>query len=748
VTESAARARTSRSRASKDRTFGLSKQLVGRSAALLFVISGAVNLAAAFQTVEGANRLLVLCNGLAVTLLGLLAWRLPWERWSPRATLWLSPVAFAAVALSNTAGGDDPWSYAAFYMIIFAWVGICHAPRTSFWLMPLFVAAYVIPLGPLHMASTTSYLSTVYVGAACLLIGESVAWVSARWRRSEASLKDREAEERFSALVGHSSDLITVVSPDATVEYCSPSVERILGYAPGELAGTPFGAIVHRDDAAHVEQFIGDCLERPGKTLTREWRLRTRDRSYRQVETVAANLVDHPQVRGVVLTSRDVTERKALEEQLSHQAFHDALTGLGNLALLRDRVSHALRRATRRKVPIALLFVDLDNFKTVNDSHGHGAGDATLTTVAARLEECVRGVDTVARLGGDEFAVLFEDLGGEQEAAEVAARIVDALAQPICVEGAQVVVGASIGVAMCATAATSADELMRNADVAMYAAKRDGKGRFAFFDPSMHGAVLERLELEKDLARALDAGELVMHYQPIINLQTGRVDTVEALVRWQHPTRGLLLPVAFLALAEETGLIVPIGKFTFTQGCRDLRRWHDLSTDGAPPALSINLSARQLQDAHLVDDLRAALQDAGVDPRYLILEITETALIQDLMATGRKLEALRALGVRLALDDFGTGYSSLSHLQRFRVDMLKVDRSFVTAHRDDTDDSALAKAIIQLGQALNLQTVAEGIEGIEELDWVRDMGCEYGQGFHLGEPMPGHELADFLTGHA
>ena len=726
------------------RSFGLSNRLVGRSAALLFAICGIVNLVAALQPVPGVDGVFEATIGVGAIVAGMIAWYLPWNRWPAHASLWLAPFAFCGIALSNASGGQDPWSYAAFFLVTFAWLGICHPRGTSLVMLPLFVAAYLLPLPYLGQATSVALVSTLYVGIACLLVGESVGWVSERWRSAQAALQEREAEERFRALVQNSSDLITVVRPDATIEYCSPSVEGILGYTGDELVGTSFGELVHRDDAAQVARFLADCDNGVATTAACHWRLRRRDRSYRQIETVGANLVDHPQVRGLVLTSRDVTERKALEEQLSHQAYHDALTGLGNLALLRDRLSHALARGKRRKASLGLLFIDLDNFKPVNDSRGHTAGDQVLATVAGRLEECVRGVDTVARLGGDEFAVLLEDLSGEPEAAEVASRIVAELAAPIALPDSQVVIGASIGIAVSDSGRVGAEELMRNADIAMYAAKRAGKGRYAHFDPSMHGAVLERLELEKELGRAVEAGELQMFYQPIVNLRTGAVDTVEALLRWPHPSRGLLLPEAFLPLAEETGLIVPIGHFTCADACRQLGIWHKAG-GAASVAVSVNLSARQLADPSLIEMLEAALADAGVDPRYLILEITETTLIQDMAATSRRLEALRALGVRLALDDFGTGYSSLSYLQRFRVDMLKVDRSFVAAHREGSDGSTLAGAIISLGHALNLQTVAEGIEDVEELDWVRGLGCEFGQGYHLAEPMPGDTVARFLT---
>jgi diguanylate cyclase (GGDEF)-like protein/PAS domain S-box-containing protein len=587
-------------------------------------------------------------------------------------------------------------------------------------------------------------LSVIYSGLACLLIGESVAWVTARWRGAQADLQEREAEERLHALVQNASDVIAIVTPDAAIRYCSPSVERMLGYDADELAGTSFTTLVHEGDAARVQRFLSECSSRAGSTFVGEWRLVHRDHSSRHVETVGANLMDNPQVQGLVLTARDISDRKALEQQLAHQALHDALTNLANQTLFKERLGHALARCRRRTASLAVLFIDLDNFKAVNDSRGHNVGDEVLALLAERLGTCVREADTVARIGGDEFAVLLEDVRSESDAIDAGERIVASLGAPLIVRGIETVTGASIGIAMRSSADETADELTRNADVAMYAAKRNGKGRFEIFDPSMHSAVIERLELERDLRRAIDSHELLMYYQPILDLHSGAVHSLEALVRWQHPTRGLLLPESFLPLAEETGLIVPIGRFAMEQACRQLRVWHGLNGAHDLISVSVNLSARQLQDPRIVDDLKDAITKAGVDPRCLILEITETSLVQDLMTASRRLEALRAIGIRIALDDFGTGYSSLSYLQRFRVDVLKVDRSFTAAHREG-DGSTLTKAIIALGRALGLQTVAEGIEDAEEHGWMASLGCEFGQGFHFARPMAGEEVTEFLT---
>jgi diguanylate cyclase (GGDEF)-like protein len=422
---------------------------------------------------------------------------------------------------------------------------------------------------------------------------------------------------------------------------------------------------------------------------------------------------------------------------MAHQALHDGLTGLPNRALFLDRLEHALARAMRAGGEVAVLFLDLDRFKTVNDSLGHAAGDQLLQTVAGRIAGCMRAADTAARLGGDEFAVLLEDLTSHHEAVRVAERILAALDEPIPVAGREVFVGTSIGVA---TGASGAEDLLRDADVAMYRAKAQGKGRYAIFEPGMQAEVLERLELEGDLTRALaadggagPAGALEVFYQPIVVLATGELAGHEALVRWRHPTRGLLPPAAFVPVAEETGLIAPIGRFVLREACRQAAAWQ---VHGAGLTMNVNLSGRQLEDPELVDLVTQLLRDTRLPPRSLVLEITETVLMQDTRTTIDRLRALRALGVRLALDDFGTGYSSLRYLNRFPLDVIKMAKPFVDGLGEREEDPALARAIVDLGANLGLEIVAEGIEGSAQLAQLRRLGCPLGQGYWFARPMP------------
>jgi diguanylate cyclase (GGDEF)-like protein len=420
---------------------------------------------------------------------------------------------------------------------------------------------------------------------------------------------------------------------------------------------------------------------------------------------------------------------------MEHQAFHDSLTGLPNRALLLDRLDHALRRARRDGSGVALLFVDLDRFKLVNDSLGHSAGDELLAAAAARISGCVRDVDTAARLGGDEFAILLEDTGDNIDAEFVVNRVLESLGAPFEVAGHPIGVGATVGVAISRDGKEDATELLRNADLAMYEAKAAGGRGRAFFEPSMHAAVVHRLSVESDLDRAIANNELVLRYQPIVNLETEEISGVEALVRWQHPTKGLLAPGAFIPLAEETGQIVQIGRWVLHEAIRKAQQWQQDRPPGSPLSVSFNMSPVQLQRPETVGDLRAALRVTGLDPECLIVELTESVLMLDTETTTQKLREFKKMGVRLAIDDFGTGYSALGYLGRFPFDVLKVDQSFVAEIGRSGDASALAGAVIEIARTLHLETVAEGIEDEAQLAALRVMNCKLGQGYYFSKPL-------------
>jgi diguanylate cyclase (GGDEF)-like protein/PAS domain S-box-containing protein len=550
----------------------------------------------------------------------------------------------------------------------------------------------------------------------------------------------RQNEARFRSLVQHSSDVIIVTREDGTIRFVSPSATRVFGYDPSAMLRQTLSELLHPDDRERAATFFRQAAQAPGVTGPVEWRFRQPDGSWLHAEILATNLLNDHTVKGVVLNTRDVSERRRLEEQLTHQAFHDPLTGLANRALFRDRVSHALALANRRGSPVTVLFLDLDDFKKVNDSLGHGEGDRLLIAAAERFLACARSADTVARLGGDEFAILVEGSDGREGLPD---RLSAAMSHPFTLSGNQVRVTASIGVASAATN-DSADDLLRNADMAMYAAKRRGKGHAAMYESRMYADIRERLDLEAALRSAIEGHELRLFYQPIVNLQSGGIYGLEALLRWEHPQFGRLLPQHFIPLAEETGLIVQLGSWVLGEACRQLQAWRAAHPQ-LPLAVSVNISGRQLQGSGLADALRQTLTSSGVEPSSVVLEITESVLMQQTDGVLERLQQLKGFGVRLAIDDFGTGYSSLSYLQRFPIDILKIAKPFVEEVGQGADRSALARAILGLGDTLKLQTIAEGIERAEQRAALIELGCALGQGHFFWPALPAAGIDELLA---
>jgi len=441
---------------------------------------------------------------------------------------------------------------------------------------------------------------------------------------------------------------------------------------------------------------------------------------------------------------RDLSERKRFEGQLASQALHDRLTGLPNRVLLRDRIEHALARAGRRGASIALLVADVDRFKLINESLGHDGGDRLLVAVSERLTELLRPGDTVARMGGDEFAILCEDIGGYSEAVKIAARVVGAFDRPFTVQGTDMALTASVGVAVGALAGPAPELLLRDADVAMYRAKDGGRARYEVFDETMLVDATERLSVENDLRRGIAEGQLRLYYQPIVHLDTGAIAGFEALVRWQHPLRGLLPPLEFIPSAEETGLIVPLGRYVLQEACSQAAIWAETHPGGEKLRISVNVSAKQLAQPGWSDEVAQILAESGLAPRQLVLEITESLLMDDTDTTAVRLEELRRLGVRIAIDDFGTGYSSLGYLRRLPVDILKIDKSFIDGVAEGPHESALARAVVKLASTLRLEAVAEGINNRKQLLQLRRLRCPYGQGFYFSRPQPAATIPRLL----
>jgi diguanylate cyclase (GGDEF)-like protein/PAS domain S-box-containing protein len=569
--------------------------------------------------------------------------------------------------------------------------------------------------------------------------------------RRVASVKDdvvtlATSEARFRSLVQNSSDVILIVDPDTSVRYASPAAKQVLGLAVPQLVGTRFLDHVHPDDEAAANRFFLAIREAAASSPgVQDWRLLRPDGTTLWTENTGTNLLGDPTIGGIVINTRDISERRTLQQRLTHQAFHDELTHLANRALFLNRVGHTVARAPRGGHPAAVLFLDLDDFKKVNDSLGHAVGDELLVAAAARLTTCVRPGDTIARLGGDEFAVLLEDVNDLTDVVVVADRITAAIRAPFHVSGRDVFIGVTIGIASVALGDTT-DDVLRNADLAMYFAKGRRKGHYAIYERSMHDDIMERLELEADLRVAVDQHEFRIEYQPIVNLVTGEVHAAEALVRWHHPTRGVIPPGRFVEMAEETGLILPIGRMVLREACERARDWRTRYRGSRPVQMSVNLSARHFQDPSLVPDVQNALRDSGLDPWALTLEITESVLMLRSGATLEKLRELKALGLNLAIDDFGTGYSSLGYLQQFPIDVLKIDRTFVDAVGMEDEDPILARAIIALGRTLQIETVAEGIERPAQREGLRALGCSLGQGFLFARPMEASVFAEQVLG--
>ncbi len=572
-----------------------------------------------------------------------------------------------------------------------------------------------------------------------------------------------ERDQLFKLVSENAADMIALVDREGRRLYNSPSYEKILGYSPAELRATSSIEQIHPDDRPRVAK-AAEKASRSGQGERVEYRMRHKDGSWRTLESTACAIRNAKgETDRLVIVNRDITERKRAEEMLAHNAFHDGLTNLPNRALFMDRLQHALTFSKRDpNYKFAVLLIDVDEFKIINDSLGHTAGDEVLIQIGQRLKDSVRradavlrsrmsevpgrpgNVDTLARLGGDEFTILLENIRDPIEAVRVAERVQAELAAPFVVNQEQIVISASIGIASSTSPHTHAEDLVRDADIAMYRAKRAGKARCEVSDPAMHANALKRLRLETDLRKALDQGEFRVHYQPIVSLQSGRITGFEALTRWQRP-EGLLVPIEFIGVAEEIGLIVPMNRQLLREACQNLQSWQSEFPSSPPLTMSVNVSSREFAQPDLASEIGKCLEQTGVDPGCLELEIIETIAMGDAEESGHVLRQLKALGVRLSIDDFGTGYSSLSRLRRIPVDTLKIDRAFITHMDSDVESREIVRIIIMLAHNLGLKVVAEGIETEEPIHLLKQLNCEMAQGYFFSRPADGQAMLKLLA---
>ena len=558
-------------------------------------------------------------------------------------------------------------------------------------------------------------------------------------RRTERVLEERE--QRFRALVEKSWSGVALLDRDLRFCYVGSSTDRLLGYSDDDLLGRNFLALVHRREREAARAGFQELLETPFSESQGELRFLHHDGSWVWLEGFAQNLLDDPRVSAVVINYRDITQRKATEKQLEYQSYYDALTGLPNRLLFRDRVVNAIAHAERQRASIAVMYLDLDHFKLVNDALGHLAGDRLLAEVARRLEESVRPFDTVSRLGGDEFTILLNDIADADAVAVIAGRILHAISRPFVIDGHELFITASIGASLFPTDGDEPDALFRNADSAMNRAKELGRNQSQLFMTAMNDRYTRRLALEQRLHRAIEREELLVHYQPIYDRMHRRFVAVEALVRWNHPERGIIPPTDFIDLAEQAGLIVQIGEWVLRTACMQVKEWHAAGLD---LRVGVNVSAFQIHQTDIVQTVTKAIEESGIDPHMLELEITESVALQNLDLTMDVLEQIRARGVKIIIDDFGTGQSSLIYLHRFPIDTIKIDKGFVQDVAEDEAAAAIVSYVINLAHAMRLEVVAEGVETEAQYSFLRHYACDLMQGFLFSEPMPAERIPEFI----
>ncbi|WP_404786218.1 EAL domain-containing protein [Altericista sp. CCNU0014] len=545
-----------------------------------------------------------------------------------------------------------------------------------------------------------------------------------------------KSENKWRSLIQNSSDMITLLAQDGKVQYESPSIKKIVGFSPEELVGKNIFDYIHPHDTPSVMSAFRSVIQEPGYSTTVEFRFQHKNGDWCYLEATGQSLVDEPSVASVVINSRDITERRLAEEKLHYHAMYDSLTHLPNRHHLLKKLGQILDYARQdRNYRFAVLFLDVDRFKIINDSLGHSTGDRLLVAMSRRLETCVRDRDIIARLGGDEFIIVLTDLQTEEVAIQTAERVAKSLSQPYQFHETEMYSSVSIGIVLSTTNYRDSEDLLRNADIALYRAKAIGRGCHVVFDTAMHDRVLDALQLENDLRQAIKNQEFFLVYQPIFELKTNRLEGFEALIRWNCPKRGLVLPSQFILIAEETGLIVPIGDWILTEACRQLRHWKKLDPSYGSLKISVNCSAKQFFQPDFVEKISQSLFKNQLSVSDLKIEITESVLLENTEQVTSIFSSLETLGVHLCMDDFGTGYSSLSYLHRFPIKSLKIDRSFIKNMLLGKKHSEIIKAILTMSVELGIDVVAEGIDTQNLLTHLTSLNCKYGQGYQLGKPM-------------
>ncbi|HWO94710.1 MAG TPA: EAL domain-containing protein, partial [Dehalococcoidia bacterium] len=705
------------------------------SATLYLASGGLVILNQVLPLPAGANRTGLVDVGALAVAIGVLIWMLPWQRWPRWSTLSLVAVALPIIVIHNHFTGSDPYRYGVFYFVVLAWTGLCH-PRGVASLVGVPVTfAYLVPL-IVDGAPGAGLTSALYIVPVSVLVGETLSWSMANLGHARDEIRSRDSF--FRSLVSNSSDLITLIDADGVVKFQSPSAEHLLGVNPVRTAGTLIDLHIHAGDRQRFRAALAQLPAYRGPLEVR-WKAAS---GWQDLELTISDLRDHPDVRGIVLNGRDVSERRALQANLLHQAYHDALTGLPNRVLFTSELAAAFEQASRGGEACAVLIIDLDGFKHFNDRFGHGPGDRLLVEVGARLRAAVAERGLAARLGGDEYGVLLPRHDADAALA-FARELLGLLSAQHVIDTVSVSLSASIGIAD-ATSGASPEDLVRNADIAMYAVKARGKADAVVFSPDMYETLVQRLELGGAIEDAIDAGQFVLHYQPIMDLKQRRIIGAEALVRWNHPTRGLLPPGAFIELAEENRSIVALGRWVLNKACDQAQEWLARKLVDRDFRMSVNVSVQQMAEPAFAGEVKQALERSKLLPTQLVLEITETTLMVRSETTMCTLNELRRLGVHIDIDDFGSGYSSLGYLAAFPVSGIKVDRSLVSRLGTSLEAAALMRGVVDLGQSLGLEVTAEGVELPDQLREVESLAAPLAQGYLFSPPLPADDFVAYL----